>query len=196
MNPLRYLFLFLCIALVTACGNNETSSARQAPINTQTAPAPAAPAPAPAATTPAPAAATTPPPPAEPAQNAAGVWHYTCSNGCAGGAGSAVACATCGNTLAHNQAYHGQSTTTPTAAGAPVPTAGGTPSTMFADPSQPAVNATVGAAPAPIQTAEPAQNAAGVWHYTCGNGCSGGGGSATACAQCGATLAHNQAYHQ
>jgi len=195
MNPLRYLFLFLCIALVAACGNNDTSNARQAPINTQTAPAPAAPAPA---TTPAPAATTPPPPPppAEPAQNAAGVWHYTCSNGCAGGAGSAVACATCGNTLAHNQGYHGQSATTPTAAGAPVPVSGGTPSTMFADPSQPAVNATVGAAPAAVQQpAEPAQNAAGVWHYTCSDGCAGGAGSATACATCGKTLVHNQGYH-
>lgn len=42
----------------------------------------------------------------EPAQNASGVWHYTCSNGCAGGAGSAVACSQCGSMLAHNPAYH------------------------------------------------------------------------------------------
>lgn len=42
----------------------------------------------------------------EPPQNAAGVWHYTCPKGCAGGAGSAVACSQCGSTLAHNQAYH------------------------------------------------------------------------------------------
>ncbi len=42
----------------------------------------------------------------EPPQNAAGVWHYTCSTGCAGGAGSAVPCKTCGKTLAHNQEYH------------------------------------------------------------------------------------------
>lgn len=47
---------------------------------------------------------TTPAP--EPAQNAAGVWHYTCANGCAGGAGSAVACAQCGSTLQHNPSYH------------------------------------------------------------------------------------------
>ena len=53
------------------------------------------------------AAATTPPTTTpEPAQNAAGVWHYTCSAGCAGGAGSAIACAKCGKTLAHNPAYH------------------------------------------------------------------------------------------
>ena len=50
----------------------------------------------------------TPPvtPTAEPPQNAAGVWHYTCPAGCAGGAGSAVACSKCGQTLAHNTAYH------------------------------------------------------------------------------------------
>lgn len=43
--------------------------------------------------------------------------------------------------------------------------------------------------------AEPAQNAAGVWHYTCPNGHAGGAGSATACGECGATLVHNAAYH-
>ncbi len=42
----------------------------------------------------------------EPAQNAAGVWHYTCPNGDPGGAGSAVACTKCGATLVHNTAYH------------------------------------------------------------------------------------------
>ena len=96
----------------------------------------------------------------EPAQNTAGVWHYTCANGCAGGGGAAGACSNCGNALAHNQAYH-SNTNTPTT----------TP------------------------TPEPSQNAAGVWHYTCGNGCSGGAGSATACNSCGTTLAHNSAYH-
>jgi hypothetical protein len=49
----------------------------------------------------------TPTTPAEPPQNADGVWHYTCAKGCAGGAGAAGACATCGGALAHNQAYHG-----------------------------------------------------------------------------------------
>lgn len=41
-----------------------------------------------------------------PAQNSIGVYHYTCSNGCNGGSGSASNCNTCGNPLAHNQAYH------------------------------------------------------------------------------------------
>ncbi len=52
--------------------------------------------------------ATTPAAPAAPAAatNAAGVYHYICSKGCAGGAGAAGNCATCGNALTHNQAYH------------------------------------------------------------------------------------------
>lgn len=54
------------------------------------------------ATTPGQTAAPTP----SPAKNAAGVFHYTCPKGCAGGAGSAGKCATCGGELAHNTAYH------------------------------------------------------------------------------------------
>jgi len=121
----------------------------------------------------------------EPPQNAAGVWHYTCSNGCAGGAGSATACATCGSTLVHNQGYHAASATptTPTTIGAPA--AGATAATGLPTTITP-----------PVQTAaEPPQNAAGVWHYTCTNGCAGGAGSAVACATCGSTLVHNQGYH-
>lgn len=44
--------------------------------------------------------------PTNAAQNAAGQYHYICSNGCAGGSGSQGTCATCGNALVHNQAYH------------------------------------------------------------------------------------------
>ncbi len=50
--------------------------------------------------------AVTPPTPPEPPQNAAGVWHYTCPDGHAGGAGGASNCAQCGKALVHNQAYH------------------------------------------------------------------------------------------
>ncbi len=39
-------------------------------------------------------------------KNIAGVWHYSCKKGCAGGSGVAGSCVTCGDTLAHNQAYH------------------------------------------------------------------------------------------
>lgn len=118
-----------------------------------------------------PAAAGGDTPPAEPPQNAAGVWHYTCPNGHEGGSGSATPCAVCGTVLVHNQVYHaGDVTTTPT------------------DPL-----ATT-AAP-PVTPSEPPQNAAGVWHYTCPNGHAGGGGSATPCGECGTTLVHNTAYH-
>lgn len=130
----------------------------------------------PTSNAPATSATTTP----EPAQNAAGVWHYTCPNGCSGGAGSAIACpAGCGATLAHNQAYHDSKTTVATSTnGVITPTSNDGP--IVSSPNNP----------------EPPQNAAGVWHYTCPNGCAGGAGSAVACpAGCGATLAHNSAYH-
>lgn len=130
-----------------------------------------------------PAAAPNPATP-EPAQNAAGVWHYTCPKGCEGGAGSAVACAKCGTTLAHNAAYHPPTNATPEAA-----------------PTNSTTSLPPGISPVPDPTApakkpEPAQNAKGVWHYTCSAGCAGGAGSAVACAKCGKTLAHNATYHQ
>lgn len=145
--------------------------------------------------------AATPPATAEPAQNAQGVWHYTCTNGCAGGAGSAVACATCGTTLVHNQIYHNNAAA-PTAAGAGLTTPAAT--TGAASPISLGGNSAItplGGAPTtaaapPPKAPEPAQNAAGVWHYTCSAGCSGGAGSAIACATCGTTLVHNQVYHQ
>lgn len=40
------------------------------------------------------------------AQNAAGEYHYICSNGCSGGAASSGTCSQCGAALAHNSAYH------------------------------------------------------------------------------------------
>jgi hypothetical protein len=106
------------------------------------------------------------------------VFHYICPNNCDGGGGPGQgACPVCGTELVHNDAFHNQP-------GAPpddvqmlnTPPAGLTPPT-------PAV-------------AEPAQNAKGVWHYICSNGCPGGAGSATACAGCGNMLMHNSAYHQ
>lgn len=116
---------------------------------------------------------------AEPTQNAIGVYHYTCIKGCAGGAGSAVNCTTCGSVLVHNQAYHTNVNS-------------GQSSAPFASPQMnPSVNSTVIPTPA-----EPSQNAAGVWHYTCAKGCAGGAGTGGSCASCGNALAHNAAYHQ
>ncbi|WP_323788591.1 hypothetical protein [Psychroserpens sp.] len=116
---------------------------------------------------------TTPPPTTtEPAQNAFGVWHYTCRIGCPGGAGTAAKCETCGNILAHNTDYHGSNSNTN---------------------ASPLVNPS--ATPATPAAPEPAQNSAGVWHYTCANGCAGGSGSTGNCATCQGPLAHNAAYH-
>lgn len=103
-------------------------------------------------------------------QNTASAFHYTCSNGCAGGAASAVNCTTCGTLLVHNQAFHSNTnsnTNDPNVA------------TPFLTPP----------------AAEAGKNTAGVFHYTCGNGCAGGAASAGNCASCGEALAHNAAYH-
>jgi hypothetical protein len=161
----------LCaVTLFTACGN-DGYAARDAAVESlqQTAPA-------------GDAAATPPTTTPEPAQNAAGVWHYTCPKGCEGGAGSAEACAKCGTTLVHNTAYHPPADATPTQT---TPTNSATTLPEGLTPTTP-----------PTQTPEPAQNAKGVWHYTCSAGCAGGAGSAVACAKCGKTLAHNQEYHK
>lgn len=111
------------------------------------------------------------------------VQHYYCANNCAGSGGDAAGtCPVCGTEYTHNQAWHNQTqpsvSTTTTSNIQDVSTTGLTP------PGQ-----------APT-TPEPAQNAAGVWHYTCPNGHSGGAGSATACSDCGTTLVHNTLYHQ
>lgn len=87
--------------------------------------------------------------------------------------------------LVHNQEWHNQpQNQNPTPPTSPLTTTTGTTTA-----GTPPITATP-------NTPEPAQNAAGVWHYTCSNGCAGGGGSAIACATCGQTLVHNAAYHQ
>ncbi len=117
-----------------------------------------------------PTSPTTPQPPVT--TNNSGVNHYICSNNCEGSGGpSQVACPVCGNMYVHNAAYHNQPTQTQTQTQVQ-------PQQQITPP-----------------TPEPAQNAAGVWHYTCPSGCEGGAGSAVACASCGSTLAHNSAYH-
>ncbi|MBK6998057.1 MAG: hypothetical protein IPH31_25410 [Lewinellaceae bacterium] len=99
----------LCaISVFSACGGDSAAS-KDASTETTGDQAPPA---DPMANFPNPNGAATPP--AEPAQNAAGLWHFTCPKGCKGGGGSAVPCATCGTTLTHSQSYHGP-------AGAPPP---------------------------------------------------------------------------
>jgi len=108
-----------------------------------------------------------------------GVQHYFCANNCEGSGGDAAgACPVCGTEYSHNQAWHDQQP-------APAPTittSGNTPGAA-------------GALPPTNAVPEPAQNAAGVWHYTCPSGHAGGAGSAIGCSVCGTTLVHNQDYH-
>jgi hypothetical protein len=107
---------------------------------------------------------------------AAGVHHYICPNNCEGSGGSSqVNCPVCGTQYVHNAAYHNQTATTPTTTSTD-PSAGTTPPTNITPPA--------------------AQNAAGVYHYTCPNGCDGGAASSGSCATCGTALVHNAAYHQ
>ncbi len=151
-------------------------------------------------------ASTTTPPPAttEPAQNAQGVWHYTCPNGCEGGAGSATPCGKCGTTLTHNAAYHANTGNTATNVNSNpgnIPTLPQDGSQTFSLGEGSAIealgtpNVARPVTTPPNKTPEPAQNLKGVWHYTCSDGCAGGAGSAIACASCGKTLVHNQEYH-
>lgn len=113
--------------------------------------------------------------------------HYICPNNCEGSGGSgAGTCPVCGTEYVHNQAYHNQQPT-----GTTTTTPEGTQKVTFDGSTTPGQGASV-----TPPTPEPAQNAAGVWHYTCPNGCAGGAGSAGSCASCGTALAHNAAYHQ
>jgi hypothetical protein len=111
---------------------------------------------------------------------AGNVPHYICANNCVGSGGaSAGNCPVCGDPYTHNQAYHNQTTTT-TPSTSPITT---TPITTTPQTTTP-------------PTPPAATNAAGVYHYTCSNGCAGGSGSQGVCATCGNPLAHNTAYHQ
>lgn len=101
-NFLLFLTIFSTILAFSACKEQSKTDATTTPTeapatNTQAAPE--------ATITPAPAAA---PQTAEPAQNAKGVWHFTCPKGCEGGAGTQGNCAKCGSPLTHNAAYHQQ----------------------------------------------------------------------------------------
>ena len=194
MSIQRILAFAIIAIMFTACGSGDTAN------NAANSTGDVAVTPAPEATTSTtPAQATTtdvnaPNAKGEPAQNSAGVWHYTCPNGCADGAGTAMPCPKCGTTLAHNSAYHsGGATTTPTIATPPPVATQPAANNPFASPAiAPTAATPIGNAP---KAPEPAQNAKGVWHYTCPKGCDGGGGSAIACSKCGTTLAHNTTYH-
>jgi len=99
--------------------------------------------------------------------------HYTCPNGHKG-SDKQGKCTECSTVLVHNQAFHGNNLAIPKA----------TLDDPFANSS------------AAQNAPSPAQNAYGVYHYTCPNGHPGGSGSAENCTACDAKLVHNQAYHQ
>jgi len=106
------------------------------------------------------------------------VIHYICDNKCEN-SGSDVAgnCPTCNTPYTHNLAFHNDDFLK----NGPL----NVPKTNLGTPTAPNSNT----------SASPAQNALGVFHYTCTNGCSGGAGTAIKCVSCGSDLAHNQAYH-
>ena len=106
------------------------------------------------------------------------VKHYICNNNCEN-SGSDVAgnCPDCQTPYTHNVAYHSND----------LLKSGPLKVESNATQSVPANNN--------VNAPAPAQNSAGVYHYTCGNGCNGGSGSVTNCTSCGEPLAHNQAYH-
>ncbi len=105
------------------------------------------------------------------------VKHYVCKNKCENSGGNVAGiCPVCKNPYIHNQAFHDKDFLKNGPLNVPEPS--GTQNTN--------TNKT--------QTS-PAQNAAGVYHYTCKNGCYGGSGTATTCKVCGEILAHNTAYH-
>lgn len=103
--PFLSIVLFGLMISVSACGG-ESDAKAQAREAIKVAPAPAANA---NQTTTVGTNPQTPPAKAEPAQNAKGVWHFTCAKGCAGGGGSAAeTCKGCSGPLTHNAVYHEQ----------------------------------------------------------------------------------------
>lgn len=102
--------------------------------------------------------------------------HYYCATHPEKGGSDQGSCPDCGAALIHNQAFHN----TPATPAAPAAT-----STPIVPGSNPVAPATPAAA----------TNAAGVYHYTCSNGCAGGAGAQANCTSCGNPLAHNAAYH-
>ncbi|MDO9596030.1 MAG: hypothetical protein Q7J19_13665 [Lutibacter sp.] len=106
----------------------------------------------------------------------ASVKHYICANKCEN-SGSDVqgACPVCKNPYLHNDAFHSQDLLK------------NGPLNVPTNIQAPAANTP--AAPSP------AQNARGIYHYSCTKGCYGGSGTASNCTNCGEPLAHNQEYH-
>lgn len=169
-----YFFRLAAVCLILplgSCGSDDSSTTTSTPANDMetSGTKPTAPPAVEPSVAPAPVQAA-PAPGNTAAAPSGNVKHYTCPNNCKGSGGDAKGnCPVCGTAYVHNVAYHTQGNNTSTTTTSPNP-AQATPS--------------------------PAQNAAGVYHYTCLKGCAGGSGSAGKCASCGGDLAHNAVYHQ
>ncbi len=192
LNNLLAIMALCALLPMFSCGsdsNTESGSTEPATTGTEANPANT---PAPTATdatgavnpqfgTAADGATTPPPATTATAAPTGGAKHYTCPKNCKGSGGDAAGtCPVCGSAYVHNQAFHAAG-----ANNAPPPSPAGTATPTTAAP-------TTATPPAP----SPAQNAAGVFHYTCAKGCAGGAAAAGKCAKCGGDLAHNAAYHQ
>ncbi len=116
-------------------------------------------------------------PKTQPSKNkiTATVKHYICMNKCENSGGPVAGiCSTCNTPYTHNPAFHNDEFLKNGPLNVPKVNLGVNPKS---------------------NTPPPAQNALGVFHYTCPNGCNGGSGSASKCTSCGAGLVHNQTYH-
>lgn len=114
-------------------------------------------------------------------KKAATVQHYICNNKCEGSGGDVAAnCPTCNTPYTHNVAYHNNDLLK------------SGPINVKSNATRP--DAAITTTPS-NRAPEPAQNALGVYHYTCSKGCAGGAGSAVSCKSCGELLAHNTTYH-
>ncbi|MGG6230677.1 hypothetical protein [Tenacibaculum sp. SDUM215027] len=94
--------------------------------------------------------------------------HYICPKKCKGGTSNikGTTCPVCQTPLAHNQGFHN------------------TPNKTSNTPTS-----------TPVTPPTSGPNAAGQYHYTCANGCAGGGDAAGKCNSCNGNLAHNAAFH-
>lgn len=109
------------------------------------------------------------------------VQHYICDNKCEGSGGAVAGnCSNCNMPYTHNVAFHKDDLLK----SGPIKV-----KSNAAQPSAPITTSSTNRAP------EPTQNANGVYHYTCTNGCAGGAGTVVNCKSCGEALAHNTAYH-
>ncbi|MEX1382219.1 hypothetical protein [Lutibacter sp.] len=111
--------------------------------------------------------------------NKVAVKHYICLNKCENsGSDAQGVCATCNTPYTHNVAFHNDDLLKNGPLNVPSNTSAPTQTNTITPPAPAA-----------------AQNAAGVYHYTCTNGCTGGAGSVEDCKSCGTPLEHNQAFH-